>query len=148
MARPPADPAAIAACRAFAAEIADDVQRFIDHHTTVGVERTVARAYGVVGADAEGTPLANALVDRLHARGLTGRGVAFFLGRALIEGASSVQEAAEALALPSAAQARGALERATAEAIARIDRARTDREAYKARFPAASTPLRYVIVAT
>jgi beta-lysine 5,6-aminomutase alpha subunit len=160
MAQVPADPATIAACRAFAADIADDVQRFIDHHTTVGVERTVARAYGVVGADAEGTPLANKLVDRLHARGLTGRGVAFFLGRALLEGASSVQEAAEALAFgsaaegddpgtwPSAAQARGALGRATAEAIARIDRARADREAFKGRFPEAPTPLRYVIVAT
>src|ERR1700761_5069224 len=128
MAQVPADPAVIAACRAYAAEIADDVQRFIDHHTTVGVERTVARAYGVVGRDAEGTPLANKLVDRLPARGLTGRGGAFVLGRARHEGASPVQEAAKALAFgsaaegddpgawPSAAQARGALERATGEA--------------------------------
>jgi beta-lysine 5,6-aminomutase alpha subunit len=160
MAQVPADPAAIAACRAFAAEIADDVQRFIDQHTTVGVERTVARAYGVVGADAEGTPLANTLVDRLHAAGLTGRGVAYFLGRALIEGASSVQEAAEAMAFgsaaldddpatwPSAARARGALEQATVDALARIDGARAAREAFKGRFPVAPTPLRYVIVAT
>ncbi len=160
MAQVPADPATVAACRAFAADIADDVQRFIDRHTTVGVERTVARAYGVVGADAEGTPLANTLVDRLHARGLAGRGVAFFLGRALIDGASSVQEAAEAMAFgsgafdddpstwPSAAAARGALERATAGALARIDGARVAREAFKARFPVAETPLRYVIVAT
>src|SRR5215468_10297238 len=102
MAQVPVDPAAVAACRASAADIADDVQRFIDRHTTVGVERTVARAYGVVGADAEGTPLVNTLVDRLHERGLAGRGVAYFLGRALIEGAASVQEAAEALAFGSA----------------------------------------------
>src|SRR5262249_32634328 len=158
--RPPADPAAVAACRAFAADIADDVQRFIDRHTTVGVERTVARAYGVVGADAEGTPLANKLVDRLHAQGLSGRGVAYFLGKALVEGASSVQEAAEAIAFgseeedrdpggwPSAAAARGALSRATEEALARIDRARREREAYKAQFPPSETPLKYVIVAT
>src|SRR6185312_6190356 len=98
MANVPMDPAIVEACRGFAANIADDVQRFIDRHTTVGVERTVARAYGVVGADPEGTPLANKLVDRLHAAGLTGRGVAYFLGRALHEGAASVQEAAEALA--------------------------------------------------
>ena len=73
MATVPVDLAAVDACRASAADIADDVQRFIDRHTTVGVERTVARAYGVVGADAEGTPLANKLVDRLHGEGLAGR---------------------------------------------------------------------------
>src|SRR5688500_14008744 len=98
MATVPMDPASVDACRAFASDIADGVQRFIDRHTTVGVERTVARAYGVVGADPEGTPLANKLVDRIHAAGHTGRGVAYFPGRALIEGAGSVQEAAEAIA--------------------------------------------------
>src|ERR1700722_4224786 len=160
MAQVPVDPAAVAACRASAADIADDVQRFIDRHTTVGVERTVARAYGVVGADARGGALANKLVDRPHAAGLTGRGVAYFLGRALLEGASSVQDAAETLAYgtaaleedpstwPSAAAARGALTQATADAIARIDGAREARVAFKGRFPAAPTPLRYVIVAT
>jgi beta-lysine 5,6-aminomutase alpha subunit len=160
MATVPVDLAAVDACRASAAEIADDVQRFIDRHTTVGVERTVARAYGVVGADAEGTPLANKLVDRLHERGLTGCGVAYFLGAALLDGAPSVQEAAETLAYggeafytdpsawPPAAAARAALQNATAEAIARIDRARVDRETFKARFPSAPLPLKYVIVAT
>jgi len=160
MAKVPVDPASVDACRASAADIADEVQRFIDRHTTVGVERTVARAYGVVGADGEGTPLCNTLVDRLHEKGLTGRGVAYFLGCALIEGAASVQEAAESIAWgegtldgdpgagPSAAAARGALELATADALARIDCARDAREAFKAQFPAAPTPLKYVIVAT
>ena len=71
----PMDLAKVARCRTLAGEIADDVQRYIDAHTTVGVERTVVRAYGVVGADAEGTPLVNKLVDRLHAAKETGRGV-------------------------------------------------------------------------
>jgi beta-lysine 5,6-aminomutase alpha subunit len=160
MANVPVDPAAVDACRSYAADIADEVQRFIDHHTTVGVERTVARAYGVVGADNEGTPLANTLVDRLHAQGLTGRGVAYFLGRGLLDGASTVQEAAEAIAWgegtlagdpgtwPTAAAARGALERATTDALIRIDCARDARVTFKTRFPAAPTPLKYVIVAT
>jgi len=160
MAQVPVDPAAVEACRASASDIADEVQRFIDRHTTVGVERTVARAYGVAGADGEGTPLCNTLVDRLHERGLTGRGVAYFLGRALLDGAASVQEAAEAIAWgegaldgdpaswPAAAAARGALERATADAITRIDGARDARVSFKARFPEAPAPLKYVIVAT
>ncbi len=160
MARVPVDDAAVEACRAAAAEIADDVQRFIDSHTTVGVERTVARAYGVTGADGEGTPLANALVDKLHGKGLTGRGVAYFLGRGLLEGASSVQEVAEAIAWGDdaldgdpgewepPAEARAALEQATSAALDRIDRARDDREAQKARWKVGEAPLKYVIVAT
>lgn len=158
MAKVPIDLAKVDACRAAAAVIADDVQQFIDRHTTVGVERTVARAYGVTGADPQGTPLPNTLVDRIHQAGFTGRGVAYFLGRALIEGASSVQEAAEQIAYGEAplvvddqvsAQAcQAALEQATIQAIERIDGARTERETRKAKFPAAETPLKYVIVAT
>ncbi len=158
MAQVPVDPSVVAACRAFASDIADDVQRFIDTHTTVGVERTVARAYGVVGADGEGTPLANALVDRMHAAKQTGIGVAYFLGRALVEGASSVQDAAEQLAFGedvdwsrrgvSPAEARGALALATNAALHRIDTAREAREAFKERHEVGETPLRYVIVAT
>ncbi len=160
MATVPVDRAKVDACRAFASDIADEVQRFIDRHTTVGVERTVARAYGVVGADDEGTPLPNALVDRMARAGQAGRGVAYFLGRALLEGAASVQEAAEALAFgeadgfaeggpsPAPDEARGALEAATAEALARIDRARDDREAFKAAHEVGGAPQKYVIVAT
>ncbi len=158
MAKVPIDQAKVDACRAAAAVIADDVQQFIDRHTTVGVERTVARAYGVTGADPQGTPLPNSLVDRIHQAGFTGRGVAYFLGRALIEGASSVQEAAEQIAYGeaplvaddqvSADACKAALEQATTRAIERIDGARTERETRKAKFPPAQTPLKYVIVAT
>ncbi|MDC3953962.1 lysine 5,6-aminomutase subunit alpha [Polyangium jinanense] len=158
MAKVPLDHATVDACRAAAAAIADDVQRFIDRHTTVGLERTVARAYGVTGADPEGTPLANALVDRIHKAGHTGRGVAYFLGRALVEGASSAQEAAEQIAYggasldveggPTTNECRGALELETQKAIARIDEARHARTRFKSRFPEPELPLKYVIVAT
>jgi len=49
MATVPMDRAKVARCRVIAAEIADDVQRYIDAHTTVGVERTILRAYGADG---------------------------------------------------------------------------------------------------
>jgi beta-lysine 5,6-aminomutase alpha subunit len=157
MANVPVDPQIVEACRAAASDIADDVQGFIDRHTTVGVERTVARAFGVIGADAEGTPLVNVLVDKIHAAKLAGRGVAYFLGRALVSGASSVQEAAEAIAFGgpieaddsvTSAEAEGALEAATREAIERIDAARRERDAFKAKLAQGETPLKYVIVAT
>src|SRR5437867_12852646 len=94
----PIDPGIIDECRRLAAEIAEGVHRFIDAHTTVSIERTVLRAYGIDGADADGVPLVNSCVDRYLAAGSLGRGIAFWLGRALARGAADPQEAAEALA--------------------------------------------------
>src|ERR1700690_180725 len=98
MATVPMDRAKVARCRAIAAEIADDVQRYIDAHTTVGVERTILRAYGAEGVDEHGAPLVNTAVERYREAGVLGRGIAFFLGRALLAGAKTVQDAAERLA--------------------------------------------------
>jgi len=158
MARVPVDTERVARCRALASAIAADVQAFIDAHTSVGVERTVARAYGITGADGEGTPLVNALIDRIHAKGMTGVGVATFLGRALASGAGSIQEAAESLAFgseapsldggPSGDAVREALRAPTAVGLARIDEARIAREEAKAKLEVGTAPLKYVIVAT
>jgi beta-lysine 5,6-aminomutase alpha subunit len=158
MAELPVDRAKVDRCRALAADVADDVQRLIESSTTVGSERTTARAYGVTGANAEGQPLVNALVDRLHEAKLTGFGVATFLGRELCLGATSIQEAAERLAFGDASldlasgPTREAIEAAlvphTKAALARIDEAAKDREARKARIGVGETPLKYLIVAT
>ena len=156
MGQVPVDRRVVDSCREIASNIADDVQRFIGAHTTVGVERTTARAYGVEGLDDEGTPLVNVLVDRCHAQGLLPHGIALFLGQALATGAGSINDAAERLAYgrewgqvpKDTADAKRALEAQTREAILRIDAARDQREATKAKFPPARTPLKYVIVAT
>ena len=158
MAEVPLDQDKVAACREIASEIADDVQRYIDAHTSVGVERTIVRAYGIEGVDDQGVPLVNTLVERLHAKRSLGRGVSFYLGRELVRGASGMQEAAERLAfgpeedaaaeVVSPDQARSALERHTEEALARIDRARDERLAAKTRTGPGPEPLKYVIVAT
>jgi beta-lysine 5,6-aminomutase alpha subunit len=158
MATVPMDAVKVARCRALAGDIAADVQRYIDAHTTVGVERTILRAYGADGADDQGVPLVNIAVDRYHQAGLLGRGIAFFLGRALDAGAASAQEAAERLAFapeldrgegpPGTGGAIEALGPYTAAALTRIDRARDEREALKKRIPSGPTPLKYVIVAT
>jgi beta-lysine 5,6-aminomutase alpha subunit len=158
MATVPLDEGKVARCRELAGEIADDVQRYIDAHTTVGVERTVLRAYGAEGTDDQGIPLVNTLVDRYHSAGLLGRGIAFFLGRALLGGASSVQEAAEQLAYgsdvddgrggPTLDAVREALRPHTAAALARIDDAGAARDALRQRLQAGPAPQKYVIVAT
>jgi len=148
----------VAECRGLASDIADDVQRYIDRHTTVGAERTFLRAYGVDGVDDQGAPLVNLAVDRYHKAGLLGRGMPIFLGRALLDGASTIQDAAERLAYgheidsgeggPSIEEVRGALAPHTKAAIERIDRARKERDDLKARVRPGGNPLRYVIVAT
>src|SRR5579864_6436997 len=98
MATVPLDAEKVARCRELAAAIAADVQRYIDSHTTVGVERTVLRAYGAEGVDDRGVPIVNTAVERYREAGHLGRGMAFFLGRSLLAGASGVQDAAERLA--------------------------------------------------
>src|SRR5678815_5350100 len=92
----PIDPSIVDDCRRLAAEIAEGVHRFIDAHTSVSIERTVLRAYGIDGADAEGVPLVNACVERYWQS--AGQGIATFLGRALAKGAADPQQAAEQLA--------------------------------------------------
>ncbi len=153
----PIDQAVVDDCRRLAADIAGAVQRFIDGHSTVSIERTVLRAYGVDGADADGVPLVNSAVERYLAAGALGRGIAWWLGRALARGAADPQEAAEQLAYdeldtdgsgPGADEVRAALAAHTAAAIERIDHARDKRFADRARLGTGPRPWKYVIVAT
>ncbi|MFO0671801.1 MAG: lysine 5,6-aminomutase subunit alpha [Polyangiaceae bacterium] len=80
------------------------------------------------------------------------------MGRALLAGAKTVQEAGERLAFghdlddgtsgPSPEQIARALAPHAKAAIERIDRAKDEREANKRALPPGPTPLKYVIVAT
>jgi beta-lysine 5,6-aminomutase alpha subunit len=158
MAVVPLDERTVEECRRIAGAIAGDVQRYIDGHTSVGVERTIVRAFGIEGVDDQGVPLVNVLIQRLHEKKALGRGASYYIGRELLRGARGVQQAAERLAFgpeididyggvsPSAAK--DALEAPTKEALARIDQARVEREGLKARIAPGPTPLKYVIVAT
>src|SRR5688572_4173085 len=94
----PIDNQVVVECRRLAAAVAGEVQKFIDTHTTVAIERTVLRAYGVEGADPDGVPLVNTCVERFRKGGTLGRGIARFIGRQIVRGAADPQDAAEALA--------------------------------------------------
>jgi beta-lysine 5,6-aminomutase alpha subunit len=154
----PIDPTVVSECRALAAAIAGRVQEFIAAHTTVAIERTVLRAYGVDGADPDGVPLVNTCVERVRAAGALGRGIATYIGRAIARGAAGPQDAAEAIAYgevlddgagpPAEVEIRRVLAPFTARAIDWIDAARRHREADRARLGVGTTPLKYVIVAT
>lgn len=95
----PLELAVVDECRVLAQTIADSVHRFIDAHTTVSIERTVLRAYGVQGIDEQGVPLVNRCVERARERNVLHFGIATLLASVLLrrEGAS-IQEAAEELA--------------------------------------------------
>ena len=75
----------------------------IERHTTVSVERTVLRWFGVDGVGQLGAPLVNLMVDRLQSAGVLAKGAAYWYGRALKLGARSPLDAVERLtALPTA----------------------------------------------
>ncbi len=148
------DHAAVAEARRLASAIADPVEDFIARHSTLSVERAVARLCGVDGVDGAGVPLPNRLVDALPARE---QGLARALGAAAAESGRTPQQVAEAVVagepLPDPAHTpetalRAALRPHVEAGLARIDAARRAREALLARLPQDAPPLLYVIVAS
>ena len=88
----------VAQARASAAKIADDVQEFIDIHTTVAVERTVCRLLGIDGVNDMDVPLPNVVVDHLQEKGLLPGGAAYHVGNAMAEYGLNPQQVAERIA--------------------------------------------------
>ncbi len=148
------DLGAVERARRLAGAIVDPVETFITRHSTLGVERAVARLCGVDGVDADGIPLPNRLVDALSARE---GGVARAIGAAVAETGRAPQEIAAAVAAGEAlpdprrtpeAALRAALRPHVEQGLARLDAARRRRDATLARLPQAEPPLLYVIVAS
>src|SRR5512146_310161 len=82
------DRAKVERCRALADRITGQVLDLVRRHTTVAIERTALRLLGLHEAGPRGVPLVNVAVDALHARGLLGRGAAYWMGWALRHGAT------------------------------------------------------------
>ena len=145
---------AVARARRLAGAIVDPVEDFIGAHSTVSVERAIARLCGVDGVDADGVPLPNRLVDALSARE---GGLARALGAAVAETGHTPQQIAVAVAagerLPDPARTpetalRAALRPFADAGLARIDENRHTREAMLGSLPQGEPPLLYVIVAS
>ncbi|MEN9799116.1 MAG: D-lysine 5,6-aminomutase, alpha subunit [Pseudomonadota bacterium] len=88
----------IAAARKAAFEITQPVFDHIHRHSSVSVERTVLRMFGMAGAGQLGIPLANLMVDKLQSAGVLHKGAAYWYGRALQLGAQSPLDAVERIA--------------------------------------------------
>jgi beta-lysine 5,6-aminomutase alpha subunit len=153
------DPGVIASCRAAASQIAGQVNEEIAGKTTVSVERTVARLLGVDGANKLDAPLPNVLVDHVGDRGELGKGIAYWLGNALLDDESrSPQQIAEAVdsgaldlcALPRAQDGaiRSRIARECEERLAEMSRRMEERRELRERLGESPPPLRYVLTAT
>lgn len=81
--------------RAAAGKIAEETQEFIDVHSTVAVERTICRLYGVDGVDDAGVPLPNIVVENIKLGGGLKKGAAYYLTNAVLNLGLTTQEIAE-----------------------------------------------------
>jgi beta-lysine 5,6-aminomutase alpha subunit len=146
----------IARARELAARIVKPVLDFIDEHTTVTVERATLRLAGADGADAEGVPVPNLVVDQLKDRLEDGALLAYVnaLERTgeTVEGLNAlIAKGLDVASLPMGD--RGALEaraQVLVEAFARrVKGNRAHREDRLRRYQGRNgSPLLYVIVAT
>jgi beta-lysine 5,6-aminomutase alpha subunit len=153
------DPGVVSSCREAAAKITEDVRAEIAGKTTASVERTVTRLLGVDGANDLDVPLPNVLIDHVRDRGELGKGIAYWLGNALLDDESrSPQLIAEEVdageldlcALPRAQD--GAIQaRISGECERRLIEIGADtakRCALRERLGESPPPLRYVLTAT
>jgi beta-lysine 5,6-aminomutase alpha subunit len=152
------DRATIDRCRALADQVTGGVLEFVMRHTTVSIERTVLRLYGLHDAGPRGIPLVNLAVDALHEKRLLDRGAAYWLGYVLRRGASDPLSVVERIAaLPAHPEPLPeAEERAMVADLRREARANVDellgrvrhRNALRDELGVGPRPHRYLIVAT
>jgi beta-lysine 5,6-aminomutase alpha subunit len=151
------DAGLVEACREAARVIADRMAAETADRTTLSVERSVARFLGVDGITGLDVPLPNVLVEHVHDRGGLGRGLAHWLGNAMIQTGCDAQLIAEAvgageldlLALPPAEE--GAIRRLIDGECARrmgAVRRRMDQRREQRELLSGPPPLRYVLSAT
>ncbi len=148
----------IKSARNAAANIAEEVQTFIDKHTTVTVERTVLRLLGVDGVDEIGVPLPNIVVDNIVEGGGLGRGAAFWMGNAMLQTKLEAQQIAEKISsgelditkieVASEENICKIVEEIAIKTVDRIANNRKERENFIETVGEGRKPYLYVIVAT
>ncbi len=144
--------------RQSAKNIADEVQKFIDLHTTVATERTVVRLLGVDGVDEIGKPLPNVVVDNIKEGGGLQRGAAYWMGNAIANLQITPQEVAEKISkgelditrLPAKDEGkiREVIYKIASESVEKIRNVKKTREHYLNTLGEGPKPYLYVIVAT
>jgi len=144
--------------RASAGNIAEDMQKFIDQHTTVTVERSVLRLLGVDGVDDLDRPLPNVIEEQLTEAGVIAMGASYWMGNAMIQTGKTPQEIAEMVGrnemniaeLPQAKleDIQAKIQPLAVEMTEKIRQTRLDRERMLVEIGEGPKPYLYVIVAT
>lgn len=88
----------ISTCRVYAKEVANQMQHFIDKHSTVAVERTILRLLGVDGVDDFDRPLVNAVIDHITDQADMTKGVSHYMAYAMTDHDETPQEIARRVA--------------------------------------------------
>lgn len=148
----------VAYARSLAKNIADDVQTFVESYTTVAVERTLCRLFGIDGVDENQVPLPNVVVDELKGKGVLNQGVLFYLGNAMVQTGLSPQQIAEGVAAGTLDLVRievvdkkkieSTIQPVINDAVNRIRSRRERRNEYLKTIGEGPKPYIYVIVAT
>jgi beta-lysine 5,6-aminomutase alpha subunit len=142
-----------------AANIAGGVQGFIDQHSSVSVERTILRLYGVDGVDEEGVPLVNKIIDILKDKGKLENGISIYFSRAMLVSGKDATETARMIVSGeinlcnlntshSAHSLENMNRTLVVGAINKLDITRKRKKAKQEKFGVPRQPWRYIIVAT
>lgn len=145
--------------RGYAKRIALDMQKFIEKHSTVSVERTIARLLGVDGVDSIDRPLPNVLIDHIKNNNGLSSGIAFWLGNALVEfPEKNVQDIAQMVSnneinllelnIHSIEKIKEKINKIAKETTLKIQKNKKIREDFIENVGEGSKPYLYVIVAT
>jgi len=154
------DPAAVRTARRLARRVGEPIVAMAREHTTVSVERATLRMAGLDGADPDGTPWPNRLLDTVRADVGLEHGVALPVWDALVRGeAGDLHELAAKASVGSVRfrlpagrgliRARSAARKAVGAGVRAIDARRRERERLVKRWGnPPRQPWIYLIVAT
>ncbi|CAN2039403.1 Lysine 5,6-aminomutase alpha subunit [Candidatus Magnetomoraceae bacterium gMMP-15] len=144
--------------KGMAGDIADQVQNFIEKHSSASVERTILRLYGVDSVDSKSTPLPNRLVEILQEKNTLKSGVSRAFAGAMLESGKDAQTTAEliecgkidfgALNKFSHKEILKKEKELSKSAIKILDKTKKNKENKLKKLPLPPQPWRYLIVAT
>ncbi|MCK4380502.1 MAG: lysine 5,6-aminomutase subunit alpha [Candidatus Lokiarchaeota archaeon] len=148
----------VSKAREAAKKIAFETQKFIDHHTTTTIERTVCRLLGIDDVDEFDVPLPNIVVDNIKKGNHLGIGAAIYIGNAILHTNLSPQEIAEKIAkdelnltelpLKDLSEIKATINLIAQETLVNISQNRKKRNELLQKYGDKEGPLIYVIVAT